>query len=341
MTKYFLLFTLLFISSCSTSNKVYKIPNFSYYWELKKSDQTIFVLGTIHMGISSQALPMKILEDLKESELAFIEAKELFALSSKKGAQEATNTYYAGFDSSISNQYQQLSKTAQLNYRHVFNHPSIKPVLNNLRVYFDAEESSFALMQLIFNIVVTQPKFVKSIPPKMLLRLQKAVGKKDQKDFSKISMDLEIAKYIKKYNIKRSALDKASDITLLSEKLAGLVNGKPTPKAHLRIIETIYGDKPSNQKELTKTLSEMNSLIEMYKKGSSKKLLQLVQKSLKEQGISNEEVLISRNKKWAKKVSATREKRIFIAAGVAHFLGEANFIDLMIKNGYQMKKVLF
>jgi uncharacterized protein YbaP (TraB family) len=88
-------------------------------------------------------------------------------------------------------------------------------------------------------------------------------------------------------------------------------------------------------------ISELaGDLVDHWQNGNTDKLHELLHKSFKDYPDLNERLLIQRNLKWVKKVEAAmhNNKNVLFVVGAGHLVGPESVIELLRKNGHEVKQ---
>ena len=88
-------------------------------------------------------------------------------------------------------------------------------------------------------------------------------------------------------------------------------------------------------------ISELaGDLVNSWKSGDADKLHELLHKSFKDYPNLNDRLLIQRNRKWVKEVEAAmrQNKNVLFVVGAGHLVGPESVVDLLRKNGHEVKQ---
>lgn len=81
-------------------------------------------------------------------------------------------------------------------------------------------------------------------------------------------------------------------------------------------------------------------LVRSWKAGNADKLHELLHKSFKDYPSLNDRLLIQRNLKWVNEVEAAmrQNKNVLFVVGAGHLVGPESVVDLLRKNGHEVKQ---
>jgi len=118
-----------------------------------------------------------------------------------------------------------------------------------------------------------------------------------------------------------------------------------SPEFQLNLLGTMVAQDQNNF--LSQTLNELdvvndlsNDMVKFWKAGDAQKLHELLYKSFKEYPEIHDRLLIQRNIKWVKKVedAMRKNKNVFFVVGAGHLVGPESVVDLLRKNGHEVKQ---
>lgn len=97
----------------------------------------------------------------------------------------------------------------------------------------------------------------------------------------------------------------------------------------------------SNLKQMKDFKKMFTGLLDAWRTGNERKLVQLAINPMKEDPKTLKTMLIDRNRNWVKDINKMfRDKdREFVLVGVAHLVGRDSLLDLLKRNGYQVKQL--
>ncbi len=289
------------VVSCSTIKK-------PFYWKIEKDGKTSYVLGTMHSGIDIRDMPEELHKDLEQSRAVL---KEI-TLESEKN-----NPYSYDFRAKTLKDYfkqheQKITENIEKNItvKHHFT-PEQWSKIENRIVKLGVEPSIIPYFTLPVISV-----FLRDRNRVYVTYSQQAV-------LNVKSLDLEI---------EFKALKAKKPIY----RLDSLERMKPSCWDRKKVSSIIfYLDNDTYD-----WINEFVVLVDDYKTGDEELILK------GEKGYDKELdkcLLDERNAHWAPVIEKHHQKDspLFIAAGVRHFTGEGNVLQLLEKMGYKIQRFPF
>ena len=254
-----------------------------FLWKAQKGKDTVYLLGTIHIGVALSDLPEKVGRYMDDSEIVFLEVDP----------REETD-----FRVMMLPDGQNLEQL-------------LGPKAWGVLVKVLGEEN-------VDQMKYFKPWFVAGILIKTAIgRLLKGKGN--------ISLEEDIASYAKKQGLKLDGLESPSEALAAVDAAVGY--GVEDFRAELEEA----ADSPDDL--LFVLGEEFLGLYDCYVLSDQECIENVVVKEGKK---FNKELLVKRNNSWMGKI--LRElivaDTMFVAAGVAHFLGEENVLSLLEQEGF-------
>ena len=337
MKKLLLFFNLFFIPSAFAT---------PYFWSFKKDGTTVYLLGTIHQGVAIEDLSCpdssnNVRDSLLISDLVFIETTESWNDTPLNGlSRQDIKTILIGSIQEREQIYKKLSQEKRILIESYMEEEiteiiSIVTKSNGLLVDEDKES----------------PELLSDEAKKFLL----SRGIELEDDFSNIyytiglsnffiissflfdeKMDLEVRQLAQENGIPLSPLD---DRTALYEELTKTdhIETKRIEVNKIHVEEFINNSKAFliNQREYW-----IQQLINPYL--NEQISFELVSSLVSSLGIEQDILLKDRNALWVERILTALEnseyKNIFVAGGLAHFIGKDNVLDMLKKEGFTVKR---
>ena len=306
-----------------------------HFWSAEKNGKTVYLLGTIHMGVSLKDLTCsdKIFESLKTSDLVFLEIEKLSETLSE-------NDKKIVLTGSLEEREEILKRLSQEDRKKIENTKNLilKGVIPSLFPYQFVDEErespenlSRAIKEFLTDRGITLQENFADIAYSLSLTAyyDAFFSFPDQ-------MDVQIGRIAQEENIRISTLDdKSATVRELNEnKTADLK--KPLLEINSDFIEESV--RTYNQSvEFLK--ADFKDSISFYLKGPSTEALKNLPEHLNDNDIETT-LLKNRNALWLEKLLKALENQdygqIFLAG---HFTASANLLDMLKAEGFSVRPV--
>ena len=318
----FLLIVFFLFTSCSASK------NGPFFWAVEKEEQTLHILGTVHIGVSLKDLQCSevIYKSLQQSDLLWTET------DTQKHQKEIKETAKQLLEDTSGQSFQSLSEETQTFFKTKTTPETFKAL---------QQMSYFGLIwQLNFLCIADNREFLRE---QLSLHARKIDNRK--------KLDIQIQKTAQN-SVLQDYLDESGYFQDLIQSIA-----KRTSKEKVERVVKDYNERCS-QENLAQSIEwQFNLLaeaIQEYEAGEDVNFLKIDEKNLRQRGapeniIKNysdhfiHNILRRRNEIWLNKLLSSYEQeghtRVFIAAGFAHFKGPFNMLDMLQKEGFSIKRL--
>lgn len=306
---------ILLIYACSTRSQI-KNP---FYYEARKGDRIVHILGTMHVGFELSDLHPVIKKHMEEAELVALE----FDAELLKYVRTETTKRFAKYAAE-----HELKPYPELQEK--LSSDAWKELLFTLRM--DAVRNTLAKTGINLPVTQLHPILVRALVVDLMHRQQwyafsdVVKERSTQQGFLWVAhdlrskLDLEILQFAEKKEIPVMALDSASDTYLES-----MINFE---RNAIQYLEMIFGDNSSR-------LKEYYLLRDHYQSGNELKLVELLSKAPEVKELR----LLERNEEWVPKIKWRVERNIFLAVGAGHLVGNKSFLELLEKEGFEIRKI--
>ena len=327
MKKVFFIPLLLFFISCK-GGFFEKGP---FFWKAEKDGRVLHILGTVHVEVNFEDLKCseEISQSLAQANLVWTEVS-LSSLKSGEAFQDLSGDSFRSlneeskkfFQKKISEQGGSLERLKTLN--------------------------KLSLSKLISIFCIQKHE-------KFIQEWRQLKGKSEAESM----LDFQIQKLAENKGISQNYLDSQQDFDNIAEAQINLMFRSSEDSSFKEELEENIKnfDKNCTQENLEKDLEATDQLlakvIENTLSGQDFDSFELQVQGFKEQGLTENQIkkqrdffikylLKERNENWLKKiVSAHQEeenKSMFIAAGLAHFTEDDNFLDMLKGEGFTVKR---
>lgn len=308
------LILLFLVCSCSTRSKISN----PFYFEAKKEEKTIRILGTMHVGFKLEDFHPSILDDIESAELVALEFDEHLMTSFQKSLEVRRQDF---IKHQLFKPYQGLLKKLSVN------------AWKNLRYTLDVEDVTRTLekLKVPHPVYELNPVLIQEIVVNLINRQQWYAFTEDVIGYSRnldqrwmyhdmgSTVDREILQVARKNEQKVLALDSTRPefIALLSD----------FEKNALAFLEGFFGGNEGTAKVYA-------DLRKNYREGNEAELVKYMTQP------DTEKLLVTeRNEEWVPRLRWRLENNIFMAVGAGHLIGEKNLLKLLEKEGYSVKKL--
>ena len=304
-----------------------------YFYSMEHKGKAAYLLGTVHVGAAFQDLACsdKILESLKASDLVFLEARQDLTL--KLSWEEMAKALFGSFEerekihSRLSPEEIQTLEDSRI----MLIEGLIKPTLPYQFVDEEREPPS-ALSPAARDFlnsrgIAVSENFVDILYSLMVSSIHEAVYPHFE------FLDVEIARIAQAENKPIAALDDKSKI------LAELREIPPSPRPLMEINSLILEAVIENYSQRAeRNKAAFQSQAEAYLRGEfALPPRQYLNEKIKEVMHSR------RNRRWVKKLLEALEspahKNVFLAAGLLHFIGDDNILEMLREEGASVRPV--
>ena len=319
LTPFFLGVLFLFVS-CSTN------PKGPFFWTVEREDQTLHILGTVHIGVGLEDLPCSqvISESLEQSELLWTEANV------QKQRREIHDAAVQLLEDPSGQSFQSLDEKSQDFFKTKLQPEAFEAV---------KQMSYFGLViQMNFLCIADHRRFLSR---KIALHARKIKGLK--------RLDIQIQQTAPS-NVPQDYLDESSYFGHLIRSRAEQISKKQVEKA----VENYY--RNCSRRRLAQGIEwqfdAISEAIRQYESGLDVDFLNIDEETLRRRGLSEDRVrsyldyfkhniLRRRNEMWLDKVLSSQENNtsVFIAAGFSHFQGPFNMLDMLQAEGFSIKRL--
>ena len=305
-----------------------------HYWKAVKGDQSLYILGTIHIKFDIKEILPIIEKDFKKTDLLFIESP----LDIKN--RENFLFHYSTYLEREKNRFKDFATKEQfLAYKKIFDKSKFGKKL--LEKSISPEESN-----VFHAVTILQNHMEKRLDDQKALTdyiNEKELTKDEEEKFDFIYQTLRDDSVLDK-QIHDRALEASKDVLYLDSFEAMLELLKEMNKAAaLTLLDASISGKESLEKQFYQKLNAMYwlaKLVNDYRQG--KPLLIEDTEKVQKSGLT-EKLLKKRNMRWAKVVNSVKPKfkHAFLAVGVAHLYGDDNFLHYLKKSGFKIQKYPF
>ncbi len=339
----FCLKKLLFLGVSLISFSALAVP----FWKAEKEGKHLYMLGTIHQGVSLSELSCaeKIEDKLKQSEIAFteipttqldldIEERKKLHLGSKKEREEIMNKLTEDDKKAVQSRYN-VSRLIIIEQMLSF-YQKIKgaTIKKDQGSFEDLSQKSQEFIKY-YGLYAKDKSYYDYLVDLTLREEYEAIY------FSEKYLDFEIVELAQENDIPIKQLDNNDNI--ISDLEEEIKKMEAEFETNYEItngeIDQKIGDYVTNYVENYETTKE--AFIEEYE-------LHVVP-IYKTDGwssvsgkIENDALLKNRNELWVEKILSTSEnadKALFIAGGAAHFIFSDNVLDMLEDEGFTIKKI--
>lgn len=308
-----------------------------FFWTLDKDGKRSYILGTIHQGIALEELQCSelISNRVKSADLVFTEVSPA---TMKRVAEEQEILFITELAEELTHSgrdFHNLSPSAQQFFR-----DKIDQGYNERWLYapnFDwkelVEKFSYNGLVRMIRIFCIEEHGINSVP------------QSQESSFSLVGLDVQIQQLAQDTQRTQRYLDN-DEIRLSIHKQRQEIF---RPKADLETVEeTIKNyDKNCSREKFERQeefrLNFIKKMEEDYKVGklTVMSLLDLNGAGREQMDFVNEVMLKSRNEIWLTKIIKAFENHnsIFIAAGLLHWLGEYNLLDMLKEEGFSINRI--
>jgi uncharacterized protein YbaP (TraB family) len=288
------------LSACSTLKK-------PFYYEVEREGHTIYVLGTLHLGVEASELPGFVHGDFDKSRVFVSEVtREIIALTDEDTAKRHM----------LLDLRERIESKTRLS-------PRLKP-------------STWEKLKADAQAALKDEKgeFIEFLSPRMALSLAASLKKDDaptvevsRADYYRIRfsrMDVELFKEAEKRRMTLLPIDRVKQINRCLDEI------------YIAAIEEHYrGGSGSDASSLVR-------MIHAYRDGDEARLLQIGRESASLVSQPVEEcVLTERNRSWAEIIRQLdpRNGPFFIAVGARHLIGQDSVLSLLEQEGFKARRV--
>lgn len=288
--------------SCSTIQK-------PFYWKIEKDGKTSYVLGTLHRGIELREFPKQIHRDLENTRAVVL---EITTESEKDNSFSYIN---------------RLTKAKDL--KEVIKRTLIKNVAQNKSVkgFFTPEQwgriENKVVSEISINRAIVQYLSLQMIDAVVTDRAKATIPGYEYKLLTTKPLDLEIE-------------GQAIQMKKPLHRLDSLQIMQPSCWDKMFVTSILFY-LDNNKYD---AIWNLVRLVEVYRSGDAEELI----RETKEIDRDFEKCLLEeRNARWIPIIQKyhSEESPVFIAAGALHFVGEGNVLELLIKEGYSVKRFPF
>jgi uncharacterized protein YbaP (TraB family) len=318
----------LLLTACTTAPKKIEHP---FFWKATKGNEVIYLLGTVHKGITLSALPNYIPDLIRKADVIFIEIdNDAVEIEHGPEIKEALKEYYGP---QMRKPYpalkSKLSAKAFANVTYMMGAQRTKDFLAQYHVNVPPTEASPALIETVFGELVLKGQHMDVLSDDTYMSMVK-VGR--HTNLERVSdrhfLDGEIAAFANANHLPLHQLDSA-------EFVDGYVKTNFTDPmtAGLKRLEVIFGDDGTKTINYVKVLSEIQ---DAYYAGD----LAEIEKAMNRLPTDQRDKFINeRNEHWSKNLaSLTGYKTIFVAAGAGHFVGPSSVLKLINAKGFKVER---
>ena len=309
-----------------------------FYWVAKKGDREIRMFGTIHVNKGDFELPKFIKDDVFTADVVFVEVNQWDINRYNNALEPIIKQYYEDCFVLAAKPYQnlahKLTSSSLPNVKYLVNHDATKAYLKKYNINVPVENISPYLVNELYYHFVHKEKDFSVIHPKLLRKYRDnfyAMTKYERLLDSRVVIDDNFQDWGIGAEIAVRSLD---DVDYLINNSKELYESKSNIEAMaLKTIEFKLGDQGFMAVE------RFENLIDNYILGDSNLVLKDSSSALMTAD-QKEFYFIKRNKNWMKKISKTPHNKIFVAAGLLHFIGPENLINSLRQDGYAVERKL-
>lgn len=318
----FLLIAFFLFTSCSLNK------NGPFFWAVQKEEQTLHILGTVHIGVSLEDLQCSdvIYESLQQSDLLWTETNV------QKHRTEMKETVKQLLEDHSGQSFHSLSEETQMFFK-----TKTEP------------EHFKTLQQMSYFGLIVQLNFLCISDNREFLREQLSLHAR--KIDSRKKLDIQIQKTAQD-SVLQDYLDESSYFQDLIRSTATRSSKEKVDRIVKNYDELCSPEKLAQSIEWK--FNHLAEAIQDYESGEDIDPLTISEKDLRRQGVPEDiiknyldyfkhNILRRRNEIWMNKLSFSHEQeghtRVFIAAGLAHFQGPFNMLDMLQEENFSIKRL--
>ena len=334
---FFIPLVLCFISFADGDGFFEKGP---FFWKAEKDGRVLHILGTVHVGVDFEDLKCseEISQSLVQANLVWTEFGLHSNLNQSMQQTPVQNTQpnELMLDSS-GDSFRNLNKESK-----DFFYDNVKNRREDLIDYFKSS-NYLGLLHAVNQLC--------------LIKHVRFIYEWNQKNKIESMLDVQIRKLAEDKGISQNYLDTQQGLDNLAlskiKFMRRFIEGEG-----FSFKETIERDiKSCTQENLEKSLEANDQVlvkvIENTLSGQDFDILELNVQNFKEQGWTENQIkkyseffykniIKERNENWLKKIASAHQeeenKSMFIAAGLAHFTGDDNVLDMLKGEGFTVKR---
>jgi uncharacterized protein YbaP (TraB family) len=303
--------------ACASKERI-KSP---YYWKVSKNDQTFYFFGTMHSGLTLKDFPKRIKHDLVSSELIAVETTAETLKDTIEQMKVWLLEAYAKDKEHYPDLKKEFSQEAWKRLSYTLHSKEGIRYVRDLGINHPMTEIHPALVyQMVSHFFKEGER--KAFDPAIF----EGGGRWHQLSIQQASesvIDSEIESLAKSHNIELVGLDNAG------QAVAAAFGGKSNP--FILSLEYIF----NREKTLKKSFDDLKRLEKIYRSGNEAKLLSFAADA------DEENLLINRNKNWFDGLVQLENKKIFVAVGALHLVGENSLLTFFKERGYEVKRISF
>lgn len=317
MNKFLFLGLLLFVS-CASREKITK----PFYWQANRGEQTYHFLGTFHVGFELDDFSESIKSDLRSTEILAIEADQLTEKEMVVSVTEMLNERF----SHIKDHYPQLKEKFSLDaWRRLsftLESQDVKKFIFSKGVDHSSKEIHPSLIYIVLQYFSDNHQWHVFHPD--LLSTNHRLIQLKLLDERSSALDKEIEQFARQEKIRTIGLDNVGQI------ISALYPKDEDP--FIKDLEALFAVKRINEVQY----KNLKMQQQIYRKGIEKDLIQEFPVASDHQ----DALLINRNKYWFDKLIQLEEKKVFVAVGALHLVGEDSLLSYFKDRGFEVRRVL-
>lgn len=273
-----------------------------FYWDVQKGAHKAFVVGTIHIGVEARELPRFILDDFQRSQAVALEVTREWTDKPEAAAAREQKKIIARFSENL---------TLKRRTSDYFSDDEWKRIVAKVRSLklpdVDYTKIDYAPAKLIYMMIASKEKVW--------------VTRDDY------------------YSLKGATMDKTFYQRAVSDSKT-IVRLDSRDVIDSECYEQIFVMALKTHLSIGASVAIRNTIemIDVYREGNEAQVLRLMKFEPDTQSC----LLKERNERWVNVIerSLIAHTPLFVAAGVAHFLGEGNVLELLSAKGYRVQRVL-